>query len=385
MKDEAEDSALRHPSSFRPHPYSVTVIGAGPAGSVASILLARRGWRVTLIEQHRFPRDKVCGECLSALGIEVLTRARLGNEIAALRPTPLRRSIFIAPGGQSVSFDLPAEMWGITRDVLDERLLAAARDAGATVLQLHRCEHVEGGVCPTVRARDLRTNEIVQFSPHYVIVADGKAAFGAVRPRTTGDFGLKAHFTDVDAPADAIVLAGADGHYVGLAPVGRGTWNAALSVPQRRLRACDGDGDRVLDAMKDENESLASMLRDAKRSGDWLAAPLPRFGVAKHWPRRVIPIGNAAAALEPIGGEGMGLAMRSAELTAGALDDAAQRGAEPDVDALRRAYNALWKMRARACRATAWAISSPTMADLAVQAASSSETIARMGMKVVGK
>src|SRR5215218_7008569 len=157
----------------------VTVIGAGPAGCVASIVLAHRGWRVTLLEQHRFPRDKVCGECLSALGIDVLTRLALYDVISSHQPVRLRRSIFIAPDGQAMTIELPHEMWGLSRAVLDDQLLRAARDAGATVLELHRCEHVEGGVCPTIRARDLQTNEIRQFSPHYVLVADGKAAFGA--------------------------------------------------------------------------------------------------------------------------------------------------------------------------------------------------------------
>src|SRR5688500_8141361 len=89
----------------------VVVIGAGPAGSVAAILLARRGWRVTLLEQHRFPRDKVCGECLSALGIDVLTRLGLADDVASLRPVRLRRSIFVAPSGEMATFDLPHEMW----------------------------------------------------------------------------------------------------------------------------------------------------------------------------------------------------------------------------------------------------------------------------------
>lgn len=363
----------------------VIIIGAGPAGSVASILLARRGWRVTLLEQHRFPRHKVCGECISALGIDVLARLGLADDIASLNPTRLRRSIFVAPSGRTAVFDLPREMWGIPRDVLDERLLAAARNAGAIVHELHRCEDVAVGVCPAVRARDLRTNEIRYFSPHYVIVADGKAAQGAVRPETTGDFGLKTHFAGIAAPADAILLLGAQAHYVGVARVGCETWNVAMSVPQPRLRACDGDGERVLDLMKQENAALAEMFRRARRVGEWLAAPLPRFAVAKRWPRRVIPVGNAAAALEPIGGEGMGLAMRSAELAAEALDQAVHRNAEPNIEALRRAYRSLWNSRARACRATALAISSPMCAELAVEAASASETVARLGMKLVGK
>lgn len=363
----------------------VTVIGAGPAGSVVSILLARRGWRVTLLEQHRFPRDKVCGECLSATGIDVLKRLRLFDAIASLKPTRLRRSIFVAPSGQTVAFDFPCAMWGVPRDVLDERLMNAARDAGVVVLQAHRCENVEGGVCPSVRVRDLGANRIHLFSPHYVVVADGKAALGDPRPRSTGDFGLKSHFDGVDAPPDAVMLLGVQGHYVGVAPVGFGRWNVAMSVGRGRLRACNGEGDAVLNLMKAENVVLADMFRRACRSSDWLAAPLPRFGVAKSWPRRVLPVGNAAAALEPIGGEGMGLAMRSAELAVDALDEAARSDGEPDVARLRRAYHSLWNTRARACRATGMALSSPTLAELAVQAATSSDGVARLGMWLVGK
>jgi len=358
----------------------VVVIGAGPAGSVASILLARRGWRVTLLEQHRFPRDKVCGECLSALGIEVLSRLGLADAIAGLNPVRLRRSIFVAPGGQSVTLYLPGEMWGVPRDVLDSTLLNAARDAGAQVLEQHRVEHVAGGICPHVRARDLQANEIREFSPHYVIVANGKAAFCEQRPENTADFGLKAHFSDVAAPADAIMLLGAQGHYVGVAAVGENCWNVAMSVPQLRLRACDGDSDHVFELMQKENVALGDMFRPSRRIGEWLAAPLPRFGVAKRWPRRVIPIGNAAAALEPIGGEGMGLAMRSAELAVEALDTT-----DPNISKLQRAYGKLWKARSRASRVTAVALSSPAIADVAVQVANASDAVARLGLKLVGK
>src|SRR5690242_730212 len=65
------------------------VIGAGPAGSIAAMLLARAQWDVTLVEQHRFPRDKVCGECLSSLGVDVLTRLDLDTTVRAYGAIPL--------------------------------------------------------------------------------------------------------------------------------------------------------------------------------------------------------------------------------------------------------------------------------------------------------
>ncbi len=46
--------------------FDVVVVGAGPAGSTVAIELARAGWSVALIERQRFPRRKVCGECIAA-------------------------------------------------------------------------------------------------------------------------------------------------------------------------------------------------------------------------------------------------------------------------------------------------------------------------------
>lgn len=362
----------------------VLIIGGGPGGCVAAVLLARAGWSVTLLEQHRFPRDKVCGECLSSLGIEVLERLGLRAAIQSLGPVRLTRAFFAGADGPGSAFDLPGEMWGIPRRTMDACLLDAARDAGATIRQPWRCEQVIGGVCPIVRARDLETNVLQEFFPHIVIVADGKGMFGDNRPAATGDFGLKAHFEQVDAPRDTIMLLGVRGHYTGLAAVTQRAWNIAMSVPQERLRACGGDGDRVMNAMMDENAALAAAVGHARRVSGWLAAPLPRFGVARHWPRRIIPIGNAAAALEPIGGEGMGLAMCSAELAADALIEANHRQVEVNTIALRRQYGRLWNVRRVACRASAWAVSRPGLAQALIPLAGTGR-LGRTAMAWMGK
>src|SRR5687768_8276819 len=100
----------------------VVVIGAGPAGSVAALLLARRGWDVTLVEQHRFPRDKVCGECLSALGMAVLDRHGLGGRFRDAGAVPLTRSAAHSAGGRAVHLALPQPMWGLSRRLFDSLL-----------------------------------------------------------------------------------------------------------------------------------------------------------------------------------------------------------------------------------------------------------------------
>ena len=327
----------------------VTIIGGGPAGSTAAILLARAGWDVTLVEQSRFPRDKVCGECLSALGFEVLTRLGLAAQFRALAPTALRYGEVHAAGGRSMRITLPASMWGLSRAALDGMLLDEARAAGARVLQPARCEAIQ----PSPLIRDLTTNAVRTLKASHVIVADGKASFAADPPRRTRDFGIKAHFVNVDGPRHTIELFGVRGSYGGLAAIEGGRWNAAFSVPADRLKACRGDVGALFDEIIAENPVLARRLLTAQRVGPWLASPLPRFSVRRFWPSGVIPVGNAAGAIEPIGGEGMGLAMRSAELAAENLLDGY------DAPKLRRAYRQLWNVRRIACRAAGIAASHP--------------------------
>src|SRR3982751_4452359 len=120
----------------------VAVIGAGPAGCVAAYALAKKGRDVTLIEKHRFPRDKVCGESLSALGIAVLRRMGLEKRIGALGPAILTRVGLWAGDGRGMSCPLPSAMWGVSRLAMDAELLAAVREAGARVLQPARCESI---------------------------------------------------------------------------------------------------------------------------------------------------------------------------------------------------------------------------------------------------
>ena len=52
--------------------FDAVVIGAGPAGTAAAILLTLAGWRVMVVEQHAYPRRKVCGECIGAGNLSLL-------------------------------------------------------------------------------------------------------------------------------------------------------------------------------------------------------------------------------------------------------------------------------------------------------------------------
>jgi 2-polyprenyl-6-methoxyphenol hydroxylase-like FAD-dependent oxidoreductase len=264
---------------------------------------------------------------------------------------------------------------------MDFELLEAAKEAGARLLQPARCESIEGGV----RVRHLDENRIETLEPTWIMLADGKGALLPNRPAATTDFGLKAHFESVNGPVDAVELFGVRGHYVGLAPIEGGRCNVAMSLPTWRLEKAGGDFDRLWRELLGENPNLADRFAGARRAGDWLASPLPRFGVARKWPAHVIPLGNAAAALEPIGGEGMGLAMRSAELAAEALAAAHETGIPLPVARLRARFNDMWRRRRIACRGVAKLLSNPALAGPVIDWAAGSEALSREVLGWMGK
>ena len=86
--------------------FDAIIIGAGPAGSTAAILLARAGWSVAIVEKKRFPRRKVCGECIAASNLPLLDALGIGAQFEASAGPELRR-LALMQGERTALADLP--------------------------------------------------------------------------------------------------------------------------------------------------------------------------------------------------------------------------------------------------------------------------------------
>ena len=115
------------------------VIGAGPAGASTAIRLAQEGWRVTLVEQHDYPRQKVCGECVSAGNLALIDELGCGPEFRRFAGTELRKVGWMSASDILVG-EFPACVTGpyrfgraVGRDVFDSLLLERARSMGVRI------------------------------------------------------------------------------------------------------------------------------------------------------------------------------------------------------------------------------------------------------------
>ena len=348
----------------------VAVVGAGPAGSVAAQRLAAVGVRVVLLERATFPRDKPCGGGVSGRGLSVLARAGL-DEWASRFPAPkvLRLT---SPDGQVL--DVRPETgdgycYGrtIPRRLLDARLVQAAVEAGACLVEATRVRGVEWAD----GSRSSVVADRLEVTAQLVILADGSRApiarrlgltsgpaeLVAVRRYFVGDAGpeerMEIHFERPVVP-----------HYTWLFPLGDGRVNIGTATFTRRARRGEVSLRKVLARFVADPVATEGRLARAEPVGPLRGHPLrTRLGGTRTHAERVLVVGDAAGLVNPLSGEGIAPALESGELAAAhalaALEsgDVSAQALAAYSQALEVRYKADW----RAARFLRLAVSVPRL------------------------
>ena len=347
--------------------FDAIVIGAGPAGSTAAILLARAGWSVALVEKQRFPRRKVCGECLAASNLPLLEALGIGAGFAASAGPELRR-FALMQGQRTLVADLPAAAhsdlaWGraLGRETLDLLLLAQAQASGAVVLQPWAVQALGGG--PGNHQCDIRiigSDHRAQLQAPVLIAAHGSweplptGRAGRRQARQPGDlFAFKANFRDACLAPGLLPVLSFAGGYGGMVLADQGITTLACCIREDRLEACRrlnpglSAGEAVEAFLKQACHGVAQALGPARREGAWLATGPIDPGIRLRPDDTLFRIGNAAGEAHPVIGEGMSMAMQSAWLLcAQLLHPAAAHDGLPDTawqSGVHQRYAAEWR------------------------------------------
>ena len=313
------------------------VVGAGPAGSMAALVLARAGREVLLVDQRARGAGKVCGEYVGCEGAAVLRRHQLLERLmgaGAQRIVATR--IHLSGGGcfaSPLSRDGDAGL-GISRRLLDRELRSAAREAGAQLLEEARLVGLarESGKWRAV-FHGLETS--CSVAADRLIGADGRnsrlaALAGLPQRLTPGGIGLQLHLRGTAAPPGRVDLFLFRGGYAGLAPIEQERYClGALVEPGTRADPFALLGERLRGA-----DFPAATLPEPADALEHASTFPVRLGYREAIADHLLLAGDAACVTDPFIGQGIALALLGGEAAAEATILAAR---VPDTRA-RRGY-----------------------------------------------
>ena len=327
----------------------VLVVGAGPAGSAAAHRLGRAGRDVVLVDQHAFPRDKVCGDGLIADALRALERLGVKEQVLAEARVSATLGCIGPRGGR---IDVPGSLVVLPRKRLDEIVCRAAVAAGARMFAPLRFVAPRRESGRVVGAKLEQGGEGREIRAAWVVLATGAQpqatlAAGLCERRAPSGIALRGYVKNAAMTAritslEVVWHKRLSPGYGWIFPCGGDRFNIGVGVAQNPPR--DGKGGRApqhlnLRAAFAAFQALYAPARELVEGGEWLAEPGEEL---KGAPLRcslegaqveapgILVCGEAAGSTYALTGEGIGKAMETAlhaaeAILAGAGDDAAVR------------------------------------------------------------
>ncbi|MEN1705441.1 MAG: FAD-dependent oxidoreductase [Planctomycetota bacterium] len=326
----------------------VAIIGAGAGGASLALRLARAGFDVTVIESQAFPRAKVCGEFISPAATPDLESVLTPNELREAGAARVR-TLALELGDRQRTWNMPEPAWALSRRSLDVLLIEKAAAAGAHVLQPVRVasvEYNEDSATVHFASRESIHTDLV-------LHADGSGRFdpAGATPKAKSLVGLKCHARPT-SPVRGIRMRSARGVYCGAIGIEDGLATFAMCATPQALAAHKGDRDALL-------ASVWPGFTPDQREGPWMTSAVARSRYTRPGHPRSFRVGNAAAAVDPVGGEGIGLALWSVARLAELLESET----DPRVihDRFAKLYRRRLRTRLPACRTAAEVLLRPRL------------------------
>jgi flavin-dependent dehydrogenase len=311
--------------------FDVAIIGGGPAGSTAAILLAEAGRKVVVLEREKFPRFHI-GESLLPYSMDAFDRLGIRGELDRWAVDKRGGEVATACGARMIKFHFAngfrlkhTRAYQVERAVFDEVLLRRAKEAGADVreeMSVSKVEFSEDAVTLATSGGEIRAQYVIDASGRNTVIGQQlglKQAYDHLKK-----FSCFAHFEGVqrDEGDDAGLtrLVRAKNHWFWLIPIDETRTSIGVVMDVSDYKALKKSPEATLDWAIEDSPLMTERMRDARRVSPVHAAGDYSYRNRQLAGPRWLLAGDAAGFIDPIFSTGVFLAMHSAEQCADALN-----------------------------------------------------------------
>jgi flavin-dependent dehydrogenase len=310
--------------------YDAIVVGARCAGSPTAMLLARKGYRLLLLDKASFPSDTLSTHYIHQTGVARLKRWGLLDKVTATNCPPVREQRFdVGPFtlvGAPSPVDGVTDAYALRRGVLDQILVDAAVEAGAELRERFSVQEIlrDGATVTGIRGQAVG-GAVVTEKARIVIGADGLRSLVArsVEAQTYNAVPALtcAYYTYwSDVPVEAAELYPRPDRMIIAAPTNDGKTLTIIYWPNAAFHEVRSDVEGHFLKALDLVPGLAERVRSGKRAERFYGtAELPNFFRQSYGPGWAL-VGDAGYHKDPILAQGISDAFRDAELLAEAVD-----------------------------------------------------------------
>ena len=317
--------------------YDIVIIGGGPAGASAALFLEKKGYRIALLDQAVFPRDKVCGEFISPAADDIFSDLGILESINALNPTRLCGVALSSYESSYLQVDYPNTVDGRTmtslsveRSMLDDLMINQVRNSNIQLMEGFKVTDLlfDGGNVCGVKGHD-ETKTKFSIKAKVVIDGGGRNSISLRRLNLRrgspgkGKIALAAHWEGVKELGSYCYMHISHPGYTGIAPVGHNRANVVLVVDRNYLIGVNVEqffmttvlGNRLRERILGGGTPVEKI-----RTVDSLA-----YSVKKIRCGGLLLVGDATGFIDPFTGEGIYLSLRSSQLAVGVVENAFDR------------------------------------------------------------
>jgi len=308
--------------------FDVAIVGAGPAGSATAIFLLRQGYSVALIDKQQFPREKLCGDFVNPANWPILRDLGVAETILACRHQKIMHFGISSCSGDMAEVPLAkAENdcgLSIRRLDFDFALLQKAKNRGATLFQGCRISGLKRESKGWSLDAD-HSGTVDKLGAQVLIGADGRNSWiahrlGMARTRAVqkSSIGFQLRLNSSISTNGNVEIHVFDGGYAGVVGLGDGTVTLGFAVEKTRFEEAV-TLEYLLRSCLTLNPRLKAILQNSQCIGEARSTYPIYFSPRRSYDERVLLVGDAARVNEPVTGEGIYFALKSAELSASAL------------------------------------------------------------------